>query len=131
MPYYDCNIFFSIFQTGQTNSRGHYEVAEFLLKKGASPNSEFKSIYQGQPIKITPTFLAIFRNNIAIMKLLITHGADLNFKNYVEKDSRFQGHGLLFQVFRMNFDFFFFQKTTKFKVTNIFLAFAGYFIQTI
>ena len=54
------------------------------------------------------------------MKLLITHGADLNFKNYVEKDSRFQGHGLLFQVFRMNFDFFFFQKTTKIKVTNIF-----------
>ena len=103
MPYYDCNIFFSIFQTGQTNSRGHYEVAEFLLKKDASPNSEFKSIYQGQPIKITPTFLAIFRNNIAIMKLLITHGADLNFKNYVEKDSRFQGHGLLFQVFGMNF----------------------------
>ncbi len=42
--------------------------------------------------------MAIQRNNITMLKLLITYGADLNFKNYVEEDTRFEGQGLLFQA---------------------------------
>ena len=80
-------------------TRGHYEVAEFLLKKGANPNSEFKTISkQGKFVKFTPALLAIYRNNISILKLLITYGADLNYKNYVEEDPRFEGQGLLYQA---------------------------------
>ena len=81
-------------------TRSYYEVVEYLLKKGASPNSEVKAINNGKVVKYTPAFWAVMNDSsIGILKLLIKYGADLNFKNYVERDE-----GLLYHAIGRNFE---------------------------
>ena len=75
-------------------TRSHYDVVEFLLKKGANPNSEFKyKNPNGHMITFTPALQTIFTNNIAMLKLLLAYGADINYKNWHK-----QNLGLLYQA---------------------------------
>ena len=80
--------------------RSHYDVVEFLLKKGANPNSQTPipnpnpKQPQGDIVIFTPAFQAVLNNNIAVLKLLLAYGADINFKNYYEANI-----GLLIQAF--------------------------------
>ena len=80
--------------------RSHHDVVEFLLKKGANPNSQTPipnpnpKQPQGDIVIFTPAFQAVLNNNIAVLKLLLAHGADINFKNYYEANI-----GLLIQAF--------------------------------
>ena len=75
-------------------TKSHYEVVEFLLKKGASPNSECNSTYKGRVIKFTPAFHAVLAGNIGMLKLLTTYGADLIFKNYIDMDEGLLYHAI-------------------------------------
>lgn len=55
---------------------GQKDKVEFLLKNGASPNQTF--------MKITPTFVAIYKDFPEILELLLKYGADPDY-NYMKE----------------------------------------------
>ena len=57
-------------------AQGHYEVVEFLLKKGANPNTDIPT--NQTLIRMTPLLFAATNGHLGIAKLLIKYGADLN-----------------------------------------------------
>lgn len=56
-------------------TNGHYEIAEFLLNKGAQVNALSNS-------DTTPLMMAVRSGNIQLVRLLLDRGADLQIRNH-------------------------------------------------
>lgn len=52
---------------------GHYDVAELLIRYGASLEAKYKGFY-------TPLYIAAQKGHLKILKLLIEQGADIEQK---------------------------------------------------
>lgn len=60
---------------------GRIDIVELLLKYHANPNICVNGVYYAKEYSYTPLHVAIYRNNLSIIKLLLQSGIDLTIEN--------------------------------------------------